>query len=210
MDAVNQIKRDMKRSFNQYTNTELLALDNDTVNDAIKLEAIERGVTPPIPFSEVLLKAEFHGYTKPLEAVPVFELCIQGKYSGISNSGLGYLSESQAVTALEGLVQIEEVTYGADQGTKLHQGVASVMKKYVGVSKAEQAWAKVVTYQEGLEPFNKIMEECITRLTGVRQADYTRRVNSEKRVEYLRLAGGDETIAKGFWAKVEKTEWPLE
>ena len=35
-------------------------------------------------------------------------------------------------------------------------------------------------------------------------------MNAEKKAEYLRLAGGNEEIAKGFWSKVEKTEWPID
>lgn len=197
----------MKR-FNDYTDTELLALDNETVNDAIRIEAIQQGVTPPIPLSEAIRKTEWRGYQKPAEAIPVYEICMSGKYNNLSCSGVGYLDEARAVNALDGLIQIEEVTYGNDKGTKIHQGTATIQKKMVGISKSEQAWAKLEAFNQDNAKFNEVSDVCIERLSKVRQADYERRVNAEKKIEYLRLAGGNEEIAKGFWSKVERTEWP--
>jgi hypothetical protein len=42
----------------------------------------------------------------------------------------------------------------------------------------------------------------------VRQQAYNAKVRAERKAEYLRLAGGNEEIAKNFWAKAEGTAWP--
>lgn len=198
----------MPRSFNQYTDAELLMLDNDTINDAIRIEAIERGVEPPITLSEALRKSEWRGYARPAEAVAIFELCVDGKYSSLHCSGIGYLDEAKANAALEGIVFVEEITYGSDKGTKIQQGRATVQRKLCGVSKSEQAWSKVEEYTQDNTKFNEVSSECVNRLSAVRQADYTKRVNQEKRAEYLRLAAGNEDIAKGFWRKIESGDFP--
>ena len=201
----------MKKSFNQYTDTELLTLDNETVNDAIRIESIERGIQPPITLSERIRKSEWRGYKQPVEAIAIFEIMTKkdSSYSSTTATGIGYLDESKAIAALDGMMEIEEVTYGANQGTKLHSCVASIQKKFVGIQSDKQAWAKFEEFAQDTTAFDKVKDECITRLSEVRQADYNKRVNEEKKAEYLRLAGGNEDIAKGFWGKVERTEWPI-
>ena len=54
----------------------------------------------------------------------------------------------------------------------------------------------------------ELLDECENDLSGIRQEEYNAKVNATKRAEYLRLAGNDEAIAKAFWAKTEKTDWP--
>ena len=202
----------MSKSFNQYTDAELLTLDNETINDAIRIEAIERGVQPPITLSERIRKSEWRGYKQPVEAICVFEIMTKkdSSYSSTTATSIGYLDESKAIAALDGMIEIEEVTYGASPGTKLHHCTASVQKKFVGIQSDKQAWAKFEEFSQDTTKFDEVRTECITRLSNVRQDDYNRRVNLEKKTEYLRLADGNEEIAKGFWAKVERTEWPAE
>lgn len=89
----------MKKSFNNYTDSELLALDNETINDAIRIAAIERGIAPPMTLSEALHKSEWRGYVKPAEFVAVWEICIEGRYSSNTATGLCYLSEETAMAA---------------------------------------------------------------------------------------------------------------
>ena len=197
----------MKRSFNQYTDRELLTLDNETINDAIRIEAIERGIAPPMVLSEAITKSEWRGYTKPTQFVAVWEIWLSGKYNSPSGTGLCYLSEEQAMKAIEGAAYVDENQYGKG-GPKLITGTASVMKKLIGENPGETAAAKLEEYAQDDTKFNEVKEECVARLSKVRQDDYTRRVNGEKRAEYLRLAGGNEDIARGFWSKVERTEWP--
>lgn len=197
----------MSKSFNQYTDSELLTLDNDTINDAIRIEAIGRGIQPPITLSEAIRKSEWRGYQKPAEAVEVFELVMNKDY-GVHNTGVGFLSKARAEQCLEGALFIEEDRYSKNPGWKLFDKDISIMSRFVGVTKSQQAWAKLEEFTQDSKAFDEVMDECVARLSKVRQEDYNCRVNAEKKAEYLRLAGGDEAIAKGFWAKVEKTDWP--
>lgn len=198
----------MKKSFNQYTDSELLGLDNETINDAIRIEAIERGIAPPMTLSEAITKSEWRGYTKPAQHVVAWEIYTMGKYSSPTPTGMAYLDEQKAMAALDGLCAIDQNQYGAG-GPKLITGTASVMKVLIGDNPGESKAAKFEEYAQDDTKFNEVKDECIERLSKVRQDDYNKRVNAEKKAEYLRLANGDEEIAKGFWAKVERTEWPL-
>ena len=114
----------MSKRFAEYTDAELIGINNETLNIAIRVEAIQRGIKPPITISEALR-------------------------------------------------QFEEF------------------------------------FEDDTE-FQKVVDECLERHSQVRQAAYNAKVRSEKRAEYLRLAGGDETIARAFWAKTEGTEFPTE
>jgi hypothetical protein len=197
----------MSKSFNQHTDAELLGLDNETINDAIRIEAIGRGLQPPIPLSDAIRKSEWRGYTRPAESITVFEIYTSGKYSTPSASGIAYLDEAKAMAALDGILSIDENTYGKG-GPKLLTGTASVMKKLIGENPGESKGVKFEEFCQDNTEFDKVKDECLERLSKVRQDDYNKRVNAEKKTEYLRLAGGNEEIAKGFWSKVERTEWP--
>lgn len=200
----------MKR-FNDYTDAELIGLDNATFNDAMRLEAIARGVKPPIPLSEALRSSEWHGYQCPGDAAAVYEIVRPDKYSSVEGSGVAYLSEAAALKAIEGAVSIRNETYGANQGFHFNSGQDwSVRRVPIGSMKSAQAWAKLEAYKEDTSEFDKVVEECTTRWSGVLQAAYDKRVRSERRTEYLRLAAGNEEIAKAFWDKAERTEWPEE
>lgn len=192
----------MSKRFNDYTDAELLGIDNETLNNAIRIEAIQRGVKPPIPISEALRRSEWRGYEKPAEAIKVYRLR-QGYYT----TDFGWLDESKAQAALEGLVKIEKVSY-KDDHLKICTPDVAVETVWVGVTKAEQKAAKFEEFYEDTTAFDAVRDECLERFAAVRQAAYNARVRSEKRAEYLRLAGGDEAIAKAFWGRVEGGEWP--
>jgi hypothetical protein len=191
------------KSFNQLTDSEVLGLSNEDLNDAIRLEAIERGIQPPITLSEALRRSEWRGYQKPAEAIKVFRLR-QGYYV----TEFGWLDEAKAVAALEGLVKIEKVNYNRDD-LKISASEATVEVAWVGVSKSDDKAAKFEGFFQDDTKFNEVRDECLERYSKVRQDAYNTKVRQEKRTEYLRLARGDEEIAKSFWAKVESGEWPV-
>jgi hypothetical protein len=198
----------MKR-FNDYTDTELLTLDNDTFNIAVRVEAIERGIKPPVPLSEALRTSEWKGYQHPGDAAAVWEIVRPDRYSSVEGSGVAYLTEAAALKAIEGAVSIRNETYGANQGFHFNSGQDwSVRRVPIGSMKSAQAWAKLEAYKEDTTEFDKVVEECTERWSRVLQADYNAKVQSERRAEYLRLADGNEEIAKAFWAKSERTDWP--
>jgi hypothetical protein len=192
------------KPFSGYSDSELLTLTNENLNDAIRLEAIERGVAPPITLSEALRRSEWRGYEKPAEAIKVFRL--RQSYSA---SDFGWLDEAKALAALEGAVKIEKVRYG-DDDLKITTSELSVETVWVGVSKATHKAVKFTEYFEDNKPFEAIRDECVERYGKVHQDAYDARVRAQKRAEYLRLARGDEAIAKAFWDKAERTQWPTE
>lgn len=192
------------KPFSQLTRNETIDLTNEELNDAIRLEAIERGIKPPIPLSEALRRSEWRGYQKPAEAIKVFRLR-QGWYT----TDFGWLDEAKALAALDGLVKIEKVNY-KDDSLKICSSEVSVETVWVGVSKHEQKAAAFQEFYEDTTEFDKVRDECLEKYSAVRQQAYDAKVRAERKVEYLRLAGGNEEIAKNFWAKAERTEWPTD
>ena len=195
----------MSKRFADYTDAELIGIDNETLNIAIRVEAIQRGIKPPITISEALRRSEWVGYQKPAEAIKVFRL-----RSGYNASEFGWLDEARAQAALDGIIKIEPIRYSEANGLKIGACDATVETVWVGVEKGASKAVKFDEFFEEDTEFQKVVDECLERCGQVRQAAYNKKVRSEKRAEYLRLAGGDETIARAFWAKTEGTEFPAE
>lgn len=195
----------MSKRFADYTDAELIGIDNETLNIAIRVEAIQRGIKPPITISEALRRSEWVGYQKPAEAIKVFRL-----RSGYNTSEFGWLDEAKAQAALDGVIKVEAIGYSESNGLKITDAKATVETVWIGVSKAESKAAKFEGFFEDDTEFQKVVDECLERYGQVRQNAYNAKVRSEKRAEYLRLAGGDETIARAFWAKTEGSEFPAE
>ena len=192
------------KAFSQLSRNEILDLTNDELNDSIRLEAIDRNIKPPITLSEALRRSEWRGYQKPGEAIKVFRLR-QGWYT----TDFGWLDEAKAVAALDGLVKIEKIGY-KDDNLKIVNSDVNVETVFVGVSKGESKAAKFMEYFDDSTEFDKVSEECIEKYSAVRQEAYNAKVRSERKAEYLRLAGGNEEVAKNFWSKTEGTTWPTD
>lgn len=165
------------KAFNQLTDSEVLNLSNEDLNDAIRLEAIDRGIQPPITLSEALRRSEWRGYQKPAEAIKVFRLR-QGWYT----TDFGWLDEAKAVAALDGLVKIEKIGY-KDDNLKIVNSDVNVETVFVGVSKGESKAAKFMEYFDDSTEFDKVSEECIEKYSAVRQEAYNAKVRQEKRTE---------------------------
>lgn len=195
------------KAFNQLTDAEVLGLSNEDLTDSIRLEAIERGIQPPITLSEALRRSEWRGYQKPAEAIKVFRIR-QGYYQ----SDFGWLDEAKAHAALEGIVKIEKVNYinYRNDDLKIVPPDASIEVVWIGVNKGENKAAKFEEFTQDDTKFNEVRDECLERYSKVRQDAYNANVRAEKRAEYMRLARGDEAIARAFWDKVESGEWPTE
>lgn len=197
----------MKQKFSELTVAQLLTVDNETLNDAIRLEAIHRGIAPPVTLSEAIRSSEWVGYQRPAEAMTVFEIVYPGQYNHQTESGIAYLNKESAENAMQGMVFVIRESYP----TKVSLGTAapSIRQTVIGVSLSE---SKGVKFEEFVErdkkEFDALVLECMELVSSARQDDYNRRVMIERRAEYLRLAGGNEEIAAAFWAKAERTEWP--
>lgn len=190
------------KPFPQLTRSEVLNLTNEELNDSIRLEAIERGIKPPITLSEALRRSEWRGYQKPAEAIKVFRLR-QGWYT----SDFGWLDEAKAQAALDGLVKIEKVNYN-NESLKIGRPEVTVETVWIGVDPAESKAAKFEEYAQDDAEFNEVRDLCLELYRAIRQEAYNARVRAERKAEYLRLAGDNEEIAKAFWAKAEGTAWP--
>jgi hypothetical protein len=191
------------KRFSDYSDEELLTLNNEQLNDAIRIEAIERGINPPITMPEALRRSEWRGYQKPAESIKVFVL-----KCGYYTSSFGFLDEALAQRALEGVVCVEENSYSTPK-IKITTETPEIVTKFIGVEAGSQKASKFVEYAgEKQEEFANLRDECIEREASVRQAAYNVQVNLTKKAEYLRLAGGDRDIARNFWAKVERSMWP--
>lgn len=195
----------MSKRFADYTDAELIGIDNETLNIAIRVEAIQRGIKPPITISEALRRSDWVGYQKPAEAIKVFRM-----RSGYYSSEFAWLDEAKAQAALDGVIKVEAIGYSESNGLKITDAKATVETVWIGVSKAESKAAKFEEFFEDDTEFQKVVDECLERYSQVRQNAYNAKVRSEKRAEYLRLAGEDETIARAFWAKTEGSEFPAE
>lgn len=192
------------KRFYDYADAELLKLTNEQLNDSIRIEAVMRGINPPITLPEALRRSEWRGYSKPAEAIKVFAM-----KAGYRSSEFGWLDEALAHKAAEGMVVIEDCSYPTPH-TKIKGGeVPEIVVKWVGVEKSVEKGAKFEEYMdEKMDEFNKLRDECLERFSTVRQDAYNREVAFTKKAEYLRLANGDEQIARAFWAKVERGTWP--
>lgn len=184
-----------------YTDAELIQLDNETFNDAIRLEAIDRWVKPPVTLSEALRRSEWRGYKKPADFIKVFRIRV-----GYTSPDFGWLDEQKAINALEGLVELKD-NYSRGHTLKV-ASEAKIETVFIGTDPEQSKAAKFEEYAQDDSEFSKIAEECVERLSKARQSDYDKRVRSERRAEYLRLANGDDAIAKNLWLKAERTEWP--
>lgn len=200
----------MSKRFSELTDAEVLALDNQQLNDAIRIEAIERGHKPPVPLSEAIRSSEWRGYQKPADAVEVWEIIGVSQYGSPNHTGFGYLTKERADAAIEGMVALPSTGYGSDSRIKIQAGNFSVNRILIGAEPAQSKASKFSEYSQDDTEFDKIVDECMARHSEVRQAAYNKRVRAERKVEYLRLAQGNEEVAKAFWAKAEGTEWPAE
>jgi hypothetical protein len=195
------------KPFNLNNDDELMAMSQEQLQDSIRLEAIERGIKPPITLPDALLKSEWRGYQKPAESVTVYGLKV-----GYHDSRFGWLSEAKAIAAMEGIVEIDTAyRNGRTVEVLKATGEVNVVSHIIGVSPAESASSKFEAFMnEKEDEFNKLVEECLARYSNVRQERYNSKVRAVQKYEYLRLAQGDEEIAKAFWAKAHMGAWPTE
>lgn len=188
---------------------ERLALDDQQLSDAIKLEAIHRGIAPPITLEESLKQGVFTSYQHPADFVKFYEIVRPNKYHGQDRTGLAFATEQEAINAMKGAFAIANDGYSGSKSS-LASGEFAVQVVIVGSQCGTVTQKKIDEYQYDSKAFDVVAEECVTDLSGIRQRRYDAEVNKRKRAEYLRLANNDESIARAFWAKAERTEWPSE
>lgn len=188
------------------TESQKLALSANELQAAIELEAIHRGIKPPIKLSDILNQHPYVGYTTPEDAVTFYEVTRPSEYGGWQGTGLAFKTEAEAVKASQNGICIHTETY--QQTSKILAGEFGVRVVKISLTKQKTFAAKIEDYGQDDTDFNNLAEECMKEIGGIHQRDYDQRVNAEKKANYLRLAQGNEEIAKAFWAKTERCDWP--
>lgn len=196
------------QKYTQLTTEEKLALDSESLLRSVKLEAIDRGVKPQITIEDAIRRTEYVGFQINPEHVSVFEVLRPGRYNDTKATGLCYLNRDLAEKALNGAVSCEEEGYGADKRNIIASGEFSVAERFISLTKMKNVQTGIEEFFQDDTEFDKVAEECRLDLQALRQSEYDTRIVNRKKVEYLELANQDESIARAFWAKTERTEWP--
>lgn len=189
--------------------TEKLALSSDTMADAVKIEAIHRGIKTPLSLNNIVENLGCSGFQLPADCKTFYEICTPKKYGNIERSGICFITPDEARNAFTNAIFIEEEGYPVARA-KVINGEFSVMERYVSVFPLTNFATKIKEYEDDTpcEDFTKLAEECRDDLQSIRQRIYDSEVRARKKAEYLRLAQNNEEIAKAFWSKAESGEWP--
>lgn len=201
----------MKKKYSHLSVQEKLALDSDGLYHASILEAIDRGISPPTRLSDALNLKDAKGWWVPADATKVYQLVAKNQnYGEGKGTGIAFLTEEAAKAALTGAFAIYEEGYGDKRRNVLANPFESfeVRISHIINTPMQGYWTKLSEYSEDTEPFDNVMEECRADLEMVRQNEYNRTVLQEQRKQYIDLAGGDEAIARAFWAKTKGTAFP--
>lgn len=209
MDTVTEVKGDVAGRYSALTDEQKLALDSEAMIVAVKLEAIHRGVKPPLKLEDAIRKSELTGFSMPPEAVTYYQIYAPSQYSTPEPTGLAFTSLEAATRAIKGAIPIYEDGYGVEKRTKIGDpGKFEVRATWVSLSKPKYFSAGIEEFYQDDAEFDAIAEECSADLSAIRQREYDRLVNAQKRKEYLALAKGNLEIAQAFWAKAERTPFP--
>lgn len=197
-----------KRYFD-LTESEKLALTSETMTDAVKIEAIHRGIKTPLSLNNIVENLGCSGFQLPADCKIFYEVCTPKQYGGVERSGICFLTADQARAAFRDAIYVEEEGYPIKR-SKIINGEFSVVERYVSAFPLNNFATKLKEYEDNApcEEFTKLCEECRDDLQNIRQRIYDTEVRARKKAEYLRLAQGNEEIAKAFWSKAESGEWP--
>lgn len=196
-----------KRYFDLSTDQKL-KLTSEQLYDAIRIEAINRGIKPPITLDAVLRQTEYRGFTTPPESVVVYEIVHTTSYSGVKETGVAFLNPEVARKATQGMVVIETDGYGNTLRKRIHEREFTIKETHITLLNPKNFNATVQEVIEDNAEFEKLCLECTTDLSTLRQAEYEKQIDLQRKKEYLNLAQGNIDIAKNFWAKTEKRAWP--
>jgi hypothetical protein len=168
----------------ELSNAERLALSYQDYHTAITLEAIKRGITPPIPLPDELKRVGYHGFTIPADPLKLFEICAPQGYGEAKPTGVAYRTEEEAIAALNGAFSVCTTGYGANQKDVLNFDKFCVRIKYVGtVSHQHTKMLDDSDIAEPSEAFVNLGKDCQDDLDRLNMEAYTARVNTVKRAE---------------------------
>lgn len=194
--------------YKELTQTEKLALNYEEFIAAVKLEGIERGIKPPTTLENFLNQQPFTGFTIPADSVFFYEVMVPGEYGENSGSGLAFKTIEEARAAMNNAIALCESGYGSDKKSKIVSGIFSVREVSISLSRPKSFSVTINEFAEDNTEYHALCDECSKDLSNLRQGEYDAKVLARKRAEYLSLANGNIDIAKNFWAKTERTEFP--
>lgn len=186
-----------------------LKLTNEQFATSVHLEAVNRGIKPPVILDEETVRKEWMGYQTPAGSVRFYEVYAPSSYGGAKATGLLFKTEAEAWAACQNAFGVEHSAY-SDPQDKIQQGAFEVRAVNITTAKSKSVSANIEDYFQDNAEFDKLTDECAKDLQALRQAEYDTKVRSNKRKTYMALAQGNEEIAKAFWAKTEGTEFPTE
>ena len=192
-----------KMRITEYKRSELLALNNEQLTDAIRCEALHRGIKVKVSIPEGLRLSEWQGYQRPSEAKKVYRLRFEHTVSDFA-----WLTEEAATRAMEGVVSLDKDW--RTNGYSLTARLVTIEAVWLGTVESTIKAMKFEEYNEDTEAFDKFLQKCLDVISGSKQAVYNCQVDIAKRDEYLRLAGENIEIAKAFWTKTNTREWPVD
>lgn len=194
--------------YTSLTDAQKLALTPEDFLVAVKIEAIERGVKPPITLANALKQSEAQGFSMPPDAVFFYEILAPTSYDN-KPSGIVFRTAEEAQRAIVGAYGLYEEGYGATAKNKLaNPEKFSIRQVWISGASPKQYWTRLEEYMQDDKAFDEICDECRTDLQAIRQREYDKAVRARKRKEYLALARGSLEIAQAFWAKTEPGDFP--
>lgn len=202
----------MNTKYSDLSIAEKLSLDSEGLLRAATLEAIDRGISPPTRLSDALNLKDAKGWWVPGDATKVYELVSKNRaYSEPLGTGIAFLTEDAAKAALTGAFAVVSDGYDAKKRYKLVDPIDSfeIRITHIVHTPAQGYWTKLKEFEDmDSVKFDEVIEECRADLEAARQKEYDSRVLQEQRKQYIELAGGDETIARAFWAKTKGSAFP--
>lgn len=194
------------KSFYQLTDDEVAQLTEQALQDAIRLEAIERGIKVPVGLPSEIANHERLGFRYPAEAQIVYAI----SEGGYSQPAYGYLTRDRALAAIEGVVKIGTRYLKNTSQPCIESCEPKIIEVAIGYLRQSDKMGGFEPADDGgSEAFDNLAQQCVDKCARVRQDRYNLAVSLNRKAEYLRLAGGDETIAMAFWAKAGEGTWPI-
>lgn len=189
------------KAFSQLSTRELWSLKDDEFLDSVKLEAAAHGFAIPLPVAKIAHRV---AYSQPAGAIPVY--CITDS----SDPRFGYRTHAEAVTALDGLVRLEPIHDRSYRrvGTKITPINDEICIRTVYVGDITRLESSIPTDDTDYSAYEKLLESCKAAHSAAVNTLHTSRRNEVARVEFLRLANGDKTVANNFWRSRYGSEMP--
>lgn len=191
------------KKYTDLTTKEKLELDSAEFEKSVYIEAISKGIAPPLSLNGVE-PLESIGFSSPADARTFYEIVYSDNYS-LKHTGLVFTNEAAAHQAMQGAL-IYEKEYFKSSGN-IYQYNLSV--NCIKINSSGQYFStKIDPYLSVSEEYTNVAKECIEDLSKIKQAAYNSEVNRQKKQQYLELAQNNIEIAKAFWNKAESVEWP--